>query len=348
MTAEASADDHPWTPLTAQMGDRTYAGEFRVLHGGEVQVRAAAGERSARISAWDHATNLAERLLVAIHEPGLPNVAAPPRPPEPMLGGPRRSEPIVDAPPDNRVGMGLLAAFALFGLGLARAPDALGGVLTFGFVLTGWVLAVMAHEFAHAGVAWLAGDHTVKAKGYLSFDPRRYGDISTSLAIPLLALALGGIGFPGGAVYLRNDLMRSPAWRAAASLAGPGATLVVLLALALVLNLWLAVAPPGRLFAAIAMLAFLQSTALILNLLPLPGLDGFNAIRPFMPKAWLPSVAKAERFALLILLGAVFLVPGFSSGLFGAAVSLTSLLGIPGQAIGIAWEDFHFWKASGA
>ena len=53
--------------------------------------------------------------------------------------------------------------------------------------------------------------------GYLSFDPRRYGDLGTSLVIPLLALALGGIGFPGGAVYLRNDLMRSPFWRAAAS-----------------------------------------------------------------------------------------------------------------------------------
>ncbi|PZQ60677.1 MAG: site-2 protease family protein [Phenylobacterium zucineum] len=263
-----------------------------------------------------------------------------------MVGGPRRAGPKADTPPNNLVGLGLLGVFVVFGACLTDAPGYMTGVLTFGFVLTGWILAVMAHEFGHAGVAWLAGDHTVKAKGYLSFDPRRYGDVSTSLVLPLLALALGGIGFPGGAVYLRNDLMRSPAWRAAASLAGPAATLVVLLALALILNLWLAVAPPSRLFTAIAMLAFLQSTALILNLLPLPGLDGFNAIRPFLPRAWLPAVGKAERFALLILLGAVFLIPGFSNVLFGAAVSLTSLLGIPAQAIGIAWDDFHFWKSA--
>ena len=53
---------------------------------------------------------------------------------------------------------------------------------------------------------------------HVSFDPRRYGDLGVSLVIPLIALAMGGIGFPGGAVYLRTDLMRSRPWRSAASL----------------------------------------------------------------------------------------------------------------------------------
>ena len=50
-------------------------------------------------------------------------------------------------------------------------------------------------------------------KGYLAFDPRRYGDLGVSLVIPLLALAMGGVGFPGGAVYVRNDLIRGRVWR---------------------------------------------------------------------------------------------------------------------------------------
>ncbi|WP_337187511.1 site-2 protease family protein [Phenylobacterium sp.] len=245
-------------------------------------------------------------------------------------------------PPNNLVGVALVALFLALGAALAYAPEG-RTPLTFAFVLTGWILAVMAHEFGHAGVAWLAGDHTVRDKGYLAFDPRRYGDVGTSLVIPLIALALGGIGFPGGAVYLRHDLMRGPGWRAAASLAGPGATLAVLLVLALLLNLT-ADAGGGPLYAAVAMLAFLQAMALILNLLPLPGLDGFNAIRPFLPDRWDPALRKADALALVILLAAVFLIPGFSRLLFGGAASLAHALGVPLSAMQAGWDAFFFWK----
>ncbi|ACG79493.1 conserved hypothetical protein [Phenylobacterium zucineum HLK1] len=247
-------------------------------------------------------------------------------------------------PPNNLVGLAILGAFAACGAALATAaaPGALG-LLTFGFVMSGWILAVMAHEFGHAFVAYLAGDHTVREKGYLSFDPRRYGDLATSLVIPLIALALGGIGFPGGAVWLRHDLMRSPAWRAAASLAGPLGTLVVLLVLAGVLAMWGGSAS-GPLFAAVALLAFLQATALILNLLPIPGLDGFNAVRPFLPKRWDPGLRKAEGLGLLILLAAIFLVPGFGALLFGTAADLAAGLGVPRPAIVAGFEAFQFWR----
>jgi Zn-dependent protease len=246
-------------------------------------------------------------------------------------------------PPNNLVGLGLLGLFVALGavLSLGLPGERLA---TFGFVLTGWVLAVMAHEFAHAFVAYKAGDWTVKVKGYLAFDPRRYGDLGTSLVIPLLALALGGIGFPGGAVYLRNDLMRSPAWRAAASLAGPGATLLVLLVLALVLNLWSRAALPDALFMALAMLAFLQATALLLNLLPVPGLDGFNAIRPFLPRRLARAATKYEGLAMLGLLAALILLPGVGGLLFGAAADIAVSLGVPGPAILRGWDAFHFWK----
>lgn len=247
------------------------------------------------------------------------------------------------APPNNLIGLGLLAAFLALGAALALAPPATTP-LTFAFVLTGWILAVMAHEFAHAAVAFVAGDRTVRDKGYLSFDPRRYGDLGTSLVIPLIALALGGIGFPGGAVYLRNDLMRGPGWRAAAALAGPGATLVVLLLLAFALNVWSRIALPDPLFAALAMLAFLQATALVLNLLPLPGLDGFNAIRPFLPPGWAPTIRKFEGLAMLLLLAAVFLLPGFSDLLFGLAVRIAAVLGVPTEAMQAGWAAFHFWR----
>lgn len=243
------------------------------------------------------------------------------------------------------VGPALLLAWLALGAALVRFPS---GLLVFVFVMLGWILSVMAHEFSHAAVAWLGGDRTVAEKGYLSFDPRRYGDLGVSLVIPLIALAMGGIGFPGGAVYLRNDLIRGPVWRAAASLAGPAATLLVLLALTFGLSFWRSRGVAGEgsamLFAALTMLAFLQATALILNLLPIPGLDGFGAIRPFLPASLTPQLRKVEGLAMVGLLLLIFWAPGASALLFRTAASLSFALGLDLSALQTGWAAFHFWR----
>lgn len=236
----------------------------------------------------------------------------------------------------------LVLLFAWIGLGVALAVTDRSGVLTFLFVVTGWVLAVVAHEFGHAWIAYRAGDHTVAAKGYLSLDPLKYTDIGTSVVIPLIALALGGIGFPGGAVYLREDLMRGRAWRSAASLAGPAGTLLVLLILAGTV----AALPHARFHAlsdALAFLALLQSTALILNLLPVPGLDGYGVIRPFLPRAVRRFTRPFEKYAFILLVVAVFFVPGVSGALFAAALDLTDALGLPRARIAEGLAAFRFW-----
>jgi Zn-dependent protease len=245
--------------------------------------------------------------------------------------------------PANMIGAGLLLAWAAIGFGLQRL-DAPPAFFTFVFVMLGWVLSVMAHEFSHACVAYLGGDVTVVEKGYLSFDPRRYGDVGVSVVLPLLVLALGGVALPGGAVWLRNDLMRSRSWRAAASLAGPAATLVILLVLASVLRIWEGAGAEGALFPALTLLAFLQAMALIFNLLPIPGLDGFNAIRAYMPASWAPQLRKAEGLAMGLLLIAIFVVPGVGAQLFRAAAGLSLALGLDPAAIAEGWRAFHFWR----
>lgn len=249
--------------------------------------------------------------------------------------------------PANLLGVAMLLAWAALGLGLERMAEP-PGVLTFAFVLLGWMLSVMAHEFSHALVGYLGGDATVAGKGYLAFDPRRYGDVGVSLVLPVLVLMLGGIALPGGAVYLRNDLIRSRAWRSAAALAGPFATFLILIALTTALRSWsfsgAAAGPDGALFPALSLLAFFQAMALILNLAPLPGLDGFSAIRPFLPAAWAPQLRKAEGLAMGLLLLALFLLPGVGAGLFAAASGLSQALGVDPDAIAAGWRAFHFWR----
>jgi Zn-dependent protease len=247
------------------------------------------------------------------------------------------------ARPSNLIGGVILAVWVALGAALIMAPGP-PHVLTFAFVMVGWLLTVMAHEFAHAAVGWLGGDHTVKAKGYLDFDPRRYGSWQTTLLVPLAALALGGVGFPGGAVYLRDDLMRGRFWRSAAALAGPAATLAILLVLAAILDTW-APSPAGdALHAALSMLAYLQAMALILNLLPIPGLDGFSAIRPFLPDTWGPAIRRAQGLATLALLALIFFVPGGGALLFRATAGLSGAVGLQGEALQQGWNAFHFWR----
>lgn len=234
----------------------------------------------------------------------------------------------------------LILLTACIGLGWAVAAEVPPvGIITFAFVAAAWVFSVGIHEFGHALTAYKAGDTTIIEKGYLTLDPLKYSDLATTVVIPLIALALGGIGFPGGAVYLREDLMRSRGWRSLASLAGPLGTLVVLVVLALALPF--VTSPPLR--HALALLAFLQATAFVLNLLPVPGLDGYGVIRPFLPDGVRAAMIKVERVGFLVLFALIFFVPGVSELIFKAALTITDLLGVPRTAIGDGWRTFHFW-----
>jgi Zn-dependent protease len=245
-------------------------------------------------------------------------------------------------PPNNLVGLVVLAAFLAAGFGLAHGVAI--GLLTFVFVMLGWTLSVMAHEFSHAITAYVGGDHTIRERGYLAFDPRRYGDVGVSLVLPLIFLALGGIGFPGGAVYIREGFIRGPIWRAATALAGPLATFVVLLAIALVLQAWSRLGLPNALFAALAFLAYLQATALILNLLPIPGLDGFGVIRPFLPNPDARWLRQAEGLAMVAFFLLVFMNPTAGALLFGTGARIAAAAGVPPDAVVEGFRNFRFWR----
>src|SRR5512139_4306787 len=87
----------------------------------------------------------------------------------------------------------------------SRTPLAYAGV--FIFVIAGWIVSLCLHEFGHAFTAWRFGDHDVAVRGYLTLNPFKYSSPLLSIGLPLLFIALGGIGLPGGAVYVRTGFM---------------------------------------------------------------------------------------------------------------------------------------------
>jgi hypothetical protein len=151
-----------------------------------------------------------------------------------------------------------------------RDPLLIAGVVI--FVAAGWVASLSLHEFGHAMVAYRGGDVSVAHKGYLTLDVRKYTDPVLSIVLPLIFLIIGGIPLPGGAVWINRGALRSRGTSSWVSLAGPLSNLAVGAALTLVVSL---VPMAGGLVVAISYLALLQVLTFILNILPIPGLDGW-------------------------------------------------------------------------
>jgi Zn-dependent protease len=233
---------------------------------------------------------------------------------------------------------GVIAWFA----GFQRSPLAYVGVFT--FVIAGWLVTLCLHEFGHAYLAWRYGDHDVAVRGYLTLNPLKYSNPLWSLGIPLLFIALGGIGLPGGAVYVRTSWMT--AWRrTAVALAGAivNAAFAVIL---LVITAVFADENPRHLvfWAGLAFLGFLQVTAVVLNLLPIPGLDGYAALEPHLSYETQRALEPAKQFGFLILL-VVLIAPPLNHWFFSIVYWFFDLSGVnPGYA-GAGSQLTRFWSA---
>lgn len=216
------------------------------------------------------------------------------------------------------------------------------GVFTFLIVLAGWVFSLTLHEFAHAWMAYRGGDWTVREKGYLTFNPLKYTHPLYSIALPLLFLVLGGIGLPGGAVYIQTSLLRSKRWETAVSLAGPLSNLLVAVALGLLLQV-LPVSMSG-IWPGLAFLALLQVTAFLFNLLPIPPFDGYGALRPHLAWNVRENMDRFGQVSLFIVLLAFWYLPFVGRAFWGAVGLLARLIGIPLDLAILGQSLFLFWR----
>jgi Zn-dependent protease len=209
-----------------------------------------------------------------------------------------------------------------------------------------WIFSVCLHEFGHAWAAFRGGDYTVREKGYLTLNPLKYSHPLYSFVMPLVFLALGGIGLPGGAVYINHQLLRSRAWQTWVALAGPAMTFAVIVVLGLVFRAGLV--PPDPRSLATVSLAFLlqlEVCALLLNLLPIPPLDGFQAIAPWLPAKVREQMYSWSNYGLLLLFVALWYVAPLNQAFWGSVYFITDeLLGVEQFWGRIGWRTFRFWE----
>jgi Zn-dependent protease len=238
-----------------------------------------------------------------------------------------------------------IVAITALGGGIAWITDVPGSALSylgvFIFVVFGWLVSLCLHEFGHAYLAWRFGDRDVELRGYLTLNPLKYSNPLLSLGIPVLFIALGGIGLPGGAVYLNTWSMTK--WqRTAISLAGPAANLVLGIVL-LTLTATLGSAEHLVFWSGVAFLGFLQVTAVVLNLLPVPGFDGYGALEPHLSPQTQRQLAPVKQWGFLVLL-LLLMAPQLSAAFFGLIDWIVTLFGVNGDLWRLGGALTRFWS----
>jgi Zn-dependent protease len=228
--------------------------------------------------------------------------------------------------------------------GAALAAVGTGAVLVTGIVLLvlgGWAVSLCLHEFAHALVAHRSGDTSIRGRGYLTLDIRRYTNVGLTFVLPVLFLLLGGIPLPGGAVWINHGAIRSRAARSLVAFAGPAVNLLFGLALTMVV----AVVPMTvGLAAGLSCLALIEVLAFVLNILPVPGLDGFGVIEPYLSDGARRLAERVRPWAPLVLLVVLLGLPGASRVLFGIGDVLFAAVGGNGALAGAGYNALLFWR----
>lgn len=172
------------------------------------------------------------------------------------------------------------------------------------------VFAITVHEVAHGWVAKKYGDNTADMQGRLTLNPIKHIDLIGTIIIPGLLL-ITGTGFIFGwakpvPVDARN--FKNPrSDMAIVALAGPVSNLLMAIFWALIARVGVTIGAGTEsislplIYTGVAGISINLVLALI-NLLPIPPLDGSRILTGLLPNYWAWQYNKLERFGFIILL----------------------------------------------
>ena len=192
--------------------------------------------------------------------------------------------------------------------------------------VAGILAGIVVHEASHASSAYSLGDDTAYRDGRVTLNPAAHLEL-----LSVLMIFLVGVGW--GRTPVTPSKLRGGVWgQVAVAAAGPVSNLLIVALCAVLLKL-----PPfegGYWSVVVWFLALANGLLFILNLIPIPPLDGASILYPFLPRSLDGFASFMYQYGPMILLGLLLIsifLPGISPLGFVLALigPLFDLFGIP-------------------
>ena len=199
------------------------------------------------------------------------------------------------------------------------------------------LLGITVHETAHGWVASKLGDKTAYMLGRLTLNPFKHIDPFGTIILPALMIMLVGIalGYAKPVPVNWNNLRHPKRDMAVVAAAGPFVNLLMAIGWAVLIRVGLALGEGGvaLVFMGVAGI-FINVVLMVINMLPLPPLDGGRVLAGLLPGPWAYRLSRIEPWGFFILIG--LLVTGILGWLLWPAIDFfiamfTSIAGLEGE-----------------
>ena len=193
------------------------------------------------------------------------------------------------------------------------------------------LFAITVHEVAHGWVAKQLGDRTAMMLGRLTLNPIKHIDPIGTLLVPGIMILFGGVvfGWAKPVPVTWQNLHNPKRDMALVALAGPMSNLIMAVLWVMIMKVSLLL--PGSMAMIVRPLLYMGAAGItinlilmVLNLVPIPPLDGSRIVSSFLPDKLAWRYNQFEQYGFLLLL--ILLATGMLQHIIGPPLSLMQAL----------------------